>query len=108
MLDPEVVSQLLVRLRRNDPRKELTPREWEVLALTAEGRSNVNIGRTLVIADGSFEKHVRNIFAKLTLPPNLEQNRRVLAVLAYHSGQRSKAKARHAPGTPFNCAHRGR
>lgn len=86
VLDPEVVSQLLVRRRRNDPLKELTPREREVLALMAEGRSNVNIARSLVIADGSVEKHVRNIFAKLTLPPDLEQNRRVLAVLAYLSG----------------------
>jgi DNA-binding NarL/FixJ family response regulator len=86
VLDPEVVSQLLVRRRRNDPLKDLTPREREVLALMAEGRSNVNIARTLVIADGSVEKHVRNIFAKLTLPPDLAQNRRVLAVLAYLSG----------------------
>jgi DNA-binding NarL/FixJ family response regulator len=86
VLDPEVVSQLLVRRRRNDPLKELTPREREVLALMAEGRSNVNIARALVIADGSVEKHVRNIFSKLTLPPDLEQNRRVLAVLTYLSG----------------------
>jgi DNA-binding NarL/FixJ family response regulator len=57
-----------------------------VLALMAEGRSNLNIGRTLVLADSSVEKHVRNIFTKLTLPPDLEQNRRVLAVLAYLSG----------------------
>jgi len=85
VLDPEVVSQLLVRRRRDDPLKELTPREREVLALMAEGRSNVNIGRTLVIADGSVEKHVRNIFSKLMLPPDLEQNRRVLAVLTYLS-----------------------
>jgi len=86
VLDPEVVSQLLVRRRRDDPLKELTPREREVLALMAEGRSNVNIARTLTIADGSVEKHVRNIFSKLMLPPDLEQNRRVLAVLAYLSG----------------------
>ena len=85
VLDPEVVSQLLVRRRRNDPLQELTPREREVLALMAEGRSNVNIGRTLVIADGSVEKHVRNIFSKLMLPPDLEQNRRVLAVLTFLS-----------------------
>jgi DNA-binding NarL/FixJ family response regulator len=86
VLDPEVVGQLLVRRRRDDPLKELTPREREVLALMAEGRSNLNIGRTLVLADSSVEKHVRNIFTKLTLPPDLEQNRRVLAVLAYPSG----------------------
>jgi DNA-binding NarL/FixJ family response regulator len=86
VLDPEVVGQLLVRRRRDDPLKELTPREREVLALMAEGRSNLNIGRTLVLAESSVEKHVRNIFTKLTLPPDLEQNRRVLAVLAYLSG----------------------
>jgi DNA-binding NarL/FixJ family response regulator len=86
VLDPEVVAQLLVRRRRDDPLKELTPREREVLALMAEGRSNSNIARTLVIGDGAVEKHVRNIFTKLTLPPDLEQNRRVLAVLTFLSG----------------------
>ena len=85
VLDPEVVAQLLVRRRRDDPLKELTPREREVLALMAEGRSNLNIARTLVIGDGAVEKHVRNIFTKLTLPPDLEQSRRVLAVLTYLS-----------------------
>ena len=65
VLDPEVVAQLLVRRRRDDPLTELTPREREVLALMAEGRSNANIARTLVIADGAVEKHVRNIFTKL-------------------------------------------
>lgn len=86
VLDPEVVAQLLVRRGRDDPLKELTPREREVLELMAQGRSNVNIARTMVISDGAVEKHVRNIFTKLTLPPDLEQNRRVLAVLAYLSG----------------------
>jgi DNA-binding NarL/FixJ family response regulator len=86
VLDPEVVAQLLVRRRRDDPLKELTPREREVLALMAEGRSNLSIARTLVIGDGAVEKHVRNIFTKLTLPPDLEQNRRVMAVLTYLSG----------------------
>jgi DNA-binding NarL/FixJ family response regulator len=86
VLDPEVVGQLLVRRRRDDPLKELTAREREVLALMAEGRSNGNIARTLVIGDGAVEKHVRNIFTKLALPPDLEQNRRVLAVLTYLSG----------------------
>jgi DNA-binding NarL/FixJ family response regulator len=56
-----------------------------VLALMAEGRSNISIARALVISDGAVEKHVRNIFTKLTLPPDLKQNRRVLAVLAYLS-----------------------
>jgi DNA-binding NarL/FixJ family response regulator len=86
VLDPEVVSQLLVRRRRDDPLRELTPREQDVLALMAEGRSNTSIARTMVVSDGAVEKHVRNIFTKLVLPPDDEQNRRVLAVLAYLRG----------------------
>jgi len=82
-LDPEVVGQLLVRRRRNDPLRELTTREREVLGLMAEGRSNTAIARHLVVSDGAVEKHVRNIFTKLNLPPDEEQHRRVLAVLAY-------------------------
>ena len=62
---------------------ELTPREREVLGLMAEGRSNTAIARTLVVTDGAVEKHVRNIFTKLGLPPDDEQHRRVLAVLTY-------------------------
>ena len=70
VLDPEVVAQLLVRRRRDDPLRELTPREREVLALMAEGRSNTTIARSLVVSDGAVEKHVRNIFTKLELPPD--------------------------------------
>jgi len=83
VLDPEVVGQLLVRRRRDDPLRHLTPREREVLGLMAEGRSNTAIGRQMVVTDGAVEKHVRNIFTKLGLPPDDEQHRRVLAVLAY-------------------------
>jgi DNA-binding NarL/FixJ family response regulator len=83
VLDPEVVGQLLVRRRRDDPLRNLTPREREVLALMAEGRSNTAIARAIVVTDGAVEKHVRNIFTKLDLPPDDEQHRRVLAVLAY-------------------------
>ncbi len=86
VLDPDVVAQLLVRRRRDDPLRQLTLREQEVLASMAEGRSNTNIARTLVITDGAVEKHVTNIFAKLGLPPDGEQHRRVLAVLAYLRG----------------------
>jgi DNA-binding NarL/FixJ family response regulator len=86
VLDPEVVGQLLVRRRRDDPLRELTPREREVLGLMAEGRSNTAIARSLVVSDGAVEKHVRNIFTKLRLPPDEEQHRRVLAVLAYLRG----------------------
>jgi len=83
VLDPDVVAQLLVRRRRDDPLRELTPREREVLGLMAEGLSNTAIARKLVVSDGAVEKHVRNIFTKLQLPPDDEQHRRVLAVLAY-------------------------
>lgn len=83
VLDREVVAQLLVRRRRDDPLRAMTARELEVLALMAEGRSNPNIARTLSIGDGTVEKHIGNIFAKLMLAPDDEQHRRVLAVLAY-------------------------
>jgi DNA-binding NarL/FixJ family response regulator len=86
ILDPEVVGQLLVRRHRDDPMRALTPREREVLGLMAEGRSNTAIARRLVVTDGAVEKHVKNIFTKLDLPPDDEQHRRVLAVLAYLQG----------------------
>jgi DNA-binding NarL/FixJ family response regulator len=85
VLDPEVVAQLIVR-RRDDPLRELTEREREVLALMAGGRSNGNIARVLVVSDGAVEKHVGNIVTKLALPPDVQQHRRVLAVLAYLRG----------------------
>ncbi|MFC4056810.1 response regulator [Planomonospora corallina] len=84
VFDPQVVAQLMVRRRRDDPLASLTPREREVLSLMAEGRSNPAIGRRLVVSDGAVEKHVRNIFAKLGLHvEDGDQHRRVLAVLAY-------------------------
>jgi DNA-binding NarL/FixJ family response regulator len=86
VLDSEVVAQLLVRRRRDDSLRELTPREREVLALMAEGRSNTAIARILVVSDGAVEKHIRSIFGKLRLPPDTEQHRRVMAVLAYLGG----------------------
>ena len=82
-LDPEVVSQLLVRSRRRDPIATLTEREREVLGLMAEGRSNVAVAEELVVSAGAVEKHVRNIFTKLDLPPDPDDHRRVLAVLRY-------------------------
>jgi len=85
VLDPEVVAQLVVR-RGRDPLSSLTQREREVLGLMAEGRSNTAIARILVVTDGAVEKHVKNIFTKLDLPPDEEQHRRVLAVLAYLRG----------------------
>ena len=82
VLDPEVVAQLLVA-RRTDPLAALTPREREVLALMAEGRSNAAIAGQLVVSAGAVEKHVSNIFAKINLPDLGADNRRVLAVLAW-------------------------
>lgn len=66
-----------------DPLRKLTDREREVLGLMAEGLSNTNIGRALVVSDGAVEKHIRNIFTKLLLSPDDGHHRRVLAVLAY-------------------------
>jgi len=82
ILDPEVVAQLLVS-RRADPLAALTPREREVLALMAEGRSNAAIAEQLVVTGGAVEKHISNIFAKINLPDLGSDNRRVLAVLAW-------------------------
>ncbi len=81
-LDPEVVSQLLTRGDRQ-PIASLTPREQEVLALMAEGRSNTGIAEALVLTVGAVEKHIASIFQKLRLPPSESDHRRVLAVLAY-------------------------
>jgi DNA-binding NarL/FixJ family response regulator len=82
-IDPEVVSQLLSRRRRTDVLDELTPREREVLGLMAEGHTNTAIAERLVVSSGAVEKHVRNVFMKLGLPPTEQQHRRVLAVLTY-------------------------
>jgi len=82
VLDPEVVAQLLVS-RRADPLAALTPREREVLALMAEGRSNAAIADQLVVSGGAVEKHISSIFAKINLPDLGSDNRRVLAVLAW-------------------------
>lgn len=83
VLDPEVVAQLLARSRRQDPLAALSPREREVLALMAEGRTNSAIARQLVVSEGAVEKHVSNIFLKLGLSPSEGDHRRVLAVLTY-------------------------
>jgi DNA-binding NarL/FixJ family response regulator len=83
-LDPQVVRQLLARSRRADPLQRLTPREAEVLALMAEGRSNTAIAHALVISARAVEKHVASIFVKLDLPPDTDHyHRRVMAVVRY-------------------------
>lgn len=84
-LDPEVVAQLMVRKRADHPLSALTPREREVLAAMAEGRTNLGIARLLTITEGATEKHISNIFGKLELPDSPDDHRRVLAVLAYLS-----------------------
>ena len=82
-LDPEVVSQLVGRARRDDPLDALTPREREVLELMAEGRSNHAIAEHMIVTERAVEKHVTSIFGKLDLAPAPEDHRRVLAVLAF-------------------------
>ena len=82
-LDPEVVTQLLGASRRTDGLASLTPREREVMALMAEGRSNGAIAGVLVVSDRAVEKHVGSIFSKLGLAPSDADHRRVLAVLRY-------------------------
>jgi DNA-binding NarL/FixJ family response regulator len=82
-LDPDVVSQMLGRRRSDDPLKDLTPQERNVLGLMAEGRSNQSIAQALVVSDRAVEKHVTSIFAKLDLAPAGDVHRRVLAVLAF-------------------------
>ena len=83
VLDPEVVSQLLIRSRRSDPLAALSPREREVLDLMAQGRTNAAIAKTLYISEGAVEKNVSSIFTKLDLPPAEGDHRRVLAVLRW-------------------------
>ena len=83
-LDPEVVAQLLARSRH--PLGELTPREREVLALMAEGRSNSAIAETMVVSGGAVGKHINSIFSKLGLVSDEHGHRRVLAVLHYLNG----------------------
>jgi DNA-binding NarL/FixJ family response regulator len=83
VLDPQVVAQLLAGQRRESALGALTARERELLALMAEGHSNTAIARRLVLSASAVEKHIGNVFAKLGLPPDEGQHRRVLAVLAY-------------------------
>ncbi len=82
-MDPEVIAQILARRSRRTPLADLTPREREVLALMAEGRTNAAIARRLAITSKAVSKHIASIFTKLTLPPSDDDHRRVLAVLAY-------------------------
>jgi DNA-binding NarL/FixJ family response regulator len=82
-LDPQVVSRLLASTREQGPLATLTPREREILELVAEGRSNRGIGDQLDVSPGVVQKHVSSVFAKLDLPAGEDDDRRILAVLAY-------------------------
>ncbi|MEV7614828.1 response regulator transcription factor [Streptomyces sp. NPDC089799] len=88
-MDPQVISQLLTRRGRDGPVAGLTPRELQVLELMAEGRSNTAIAAQLVVTERAVAKHTSNIFAKLGLEVSEDDNRRVLAVLAYLDHGRS-------------------
>jgi DNA-binding NarL/FixJ family response regulator len=86
-MDPDVVAQLLVRSAHRRPLDSLTGREREVLALMAEGRTNAGIARRLTVTEKAVAKHINNLFAKLDLYQTDDNNRRVLAVLAYLDGR---------------------
>ena len=83
VMDPEVISQMMARHARDQMLARLTPREREVLALMAEGRTNAGIASRLVVTEKAVSKHINSIFTKLDLYPGEDDNRRVLAVLAY-------------------------
>jgi DNA-binding NarL/FixJ family response regulator len=83
VVDPALVRELVGARQRNDPLAELTPREREVLELMAEGRSNAGIGRQLWVTEGTVEKHVHSILAKLPLAESEDSHRRVLAVITF-------------------------
>jgi serine/threonine-protein kinase PknK len=83
VVDPSLVQQLFAAQRVDDPLEPLTPREREVLALMAEGRSNAGIARRLWVTEGTVENHVHNVLAKLRLPETDDNHRRVLAVIAF-------------------------
>jgi DNA-binding NarL/FixJ family response regulator len=86
VLDPDVVARLVGRKRKASPLDDLTPRERQVLALIAEGRSNAGIAHELVVTVAAVERHVTSIFDKLGLHQSPDQHRRVLAVLTYLRG----------------------
>ncbi|MDX6411890.1 MAG: hypothetical protein QOE91_1406 [Gaiellaceae bacterium] len=83
VIDPVLVRELVAARHVDDPLADLSPREGEVLALMAEGRSNAGIARALSVTEGTVEKHVHSILVKLRLPETEDDHRRVLAVVAY-------------------------
>jgi DNA-binding NarL/FixJ family response regulator len=93
VVDPALVQELIVARRRSDPLRDLTRREQEVLVLMAEGCSNAGIARRLWITEGTVEKHVRSILARMQLPEADDTHRRVLAVLTYLGARLRRIKA---------------
>jgi DNA-binding NarL/FixJ family response regulator len=93
VVDPGLVQTLVTVRRAEDPLTALTAREQEVLALMAEGRSNAGIAGELWLAEGTVEKHVRHILAKLQLPETKDDHRRVLAVVTFLRRNRGRATA---------------
>jgi DNA-binding NarL/FixJ family response regulator len=83
VIDPALVEELVAARHVNDPLADLSPREAEVLALMAEGRSNAGIARALWVTEGTVEKHIHSILTKLRLPETEDDHRRVLAVVAF-------------------------
>jgi DNA-binding NarL/FixJ family response regulator len=83
VIDPALIQELVTARRVNDPLEDLSPREREVLALMAEGRSNAGIARQLWVTEGTVEKHIHSILSKLRLPETEDDHRRVLAVVTY-------------------------
>jgi DNA-binding NarL/FixJ family response regulator len=83
VVDPALVQELVAARRRDDPLDELSPREREVLALMAEGRSNSGIAHELWVTEGTVEKHIRSILMKLRIPESGEDHRRVIAVIRF-------------------------
>jgi serine/threonine-protein kinase PknK len=83
IVDPGLVQELVAAQRVDDPLARLSSREREVLALMAEGRSNAGIARRIWVSEGTVEKHVRSILAKLDLEETTDDHRRVLAVIAF-------------------------
>ena len=87
VVDPSLVKELLGARRRDDPLAALSDREREVLALMAEGRSNIAIAHSLWVTETTVQKHVQHILTKLRLPPSSDDHRRVLAVLTWLRGR---------------------
>jgi DNA-binding NarL/FixJ family response regulator len=83
VVDPALVQQLLAARHAEDPLEDLSPREREVLAMMAEGRSNAGIAKELWVAASTVEKHIHSIFIKLSIPETGDDHRRVLAVIRF-------------------------